>query len=128
MIMAPLINGILGPSGEWRFVRIIIMIFSAAAVIRMIPFHRRRANLPRRRARTSHFIPAAISMVAILTMCSGAYEYAHYSAPRQVIQVAPLAETSTSPVGVFEPSDTASYRPGLPIHEGHRNKTGVRSL
>lgn len=109
--MAPLINGILGPSGEWRFVRIIIMIFSAAAVIRMIPFHRRRANLPRRRARTSRFIPAAISMVAILTMCGGAYEYAHYSAPRQVIQVAPLAETSTSLVGVFEPSDTASYRP-----------------
>lgn len=115
---------VLGSPGRWRFVRAVVLIFAIAAVVRMLPLPRRHPDGPRRRGRSKLIIPATITVVVMVAAAGCAYGFTHRRGPGQTPQatmgkIAPPTITSEAEaraaaagakVGVFEPSDTASYR------------------
>jgi mannan endo-1,4-beta-mannosidase len=103
------VNDIIGQPGEWRFVRVVVLLFAIAAAGRMIPLHRRRANQPRRRARNRLVIPAAVLTVVMLAIGGCAYDFTHQPDSGRVIQASARPAATNAEVGVFEPSDTESY-------------------
>lgn len=136
MTLRHLINDVLGPPGEWRFVRIVVLIFAVAALVRLLPFRHRRTDQPHRRARSRPVIPTTVTAVALLAVGGCAYKIAHHRSPAQTAQasmgqIAPSTITSEAQaraaaadakVGVFEPSDTASYQ----LVKEFMKATGIR--
>ena len=127
MTFGSLTSDVLGPAGQWRFVRAVVLIFAIAAVVRMLPLSRRRADRPRR-ARAKLVLPATITVAVMLAAAGCAYGITHHRSPLQTAQatmgaIAPptvaseasaraaAAAANAPEVGVFEPGATASYRP-----------------
>jgi hypothetical protein len=101
-----MIGAVLG-TGAWRYVRIIVLIFTGTAVLRLIP-------LPRRTSRRS--VALAVATVVVVAAGAGglAVELAsrpHRYHPDPVADGTAAARTIRPGVGVFVAGATASYRP-----------------
>jgi hypothetical protein len=105
---------IVGPPGVWRFVRVVVLISTVGAVVRLIPLPRRDAAGMRHRGRGA--MPAAIAVVALVI---GGYAYvgSRHAAPRPVPRPTLAADGERSAatlrpgLGVFVAGATTSYRP-----------------
>jgi hypothetical protein len=124
MNIGHLLSTVLGSAGQWRFVRAVVLMFAIAAVARLLPLPRRRADQPRRRARTGLTLPATVTAAVMLAVGGCAYTFSRTHNPMKTAQAmmgqaAPptlaseanaRAAAAGADIGVFEPSDTASYR------------------
>jgi mannan endo-1,4-beta-mannosidase len=137
MTAGELATDILGPAGMWRIIRPIVLVFTAAALIRLLPYRPPDAVRPRRRARPQLLIPAVIAGIVVLAVGCGysltrghnpvrAAEatVSHTGTPAVTSEAsagvaagaatapAATAPAATAPkVGIFEPGATASYQP-----------------
>jgi glycosyl hydrolase family 26 len=119
--LARLFAAFAGPPGVWRFVRIVVLISIAGAVVRLIPLPRwHAAGTRRRRPRSRAAMPAAVAVAAV-AVGGCAFAASAHLVPRPAPRPTPqpvLAVGSERPaaavrpgVGVFVPGATASYRP-----------------
>ena len=137
MTLSQLAGKILGPPGQWRFVRAVVLTFAIAAIARLLPLPRRRAAGARRRARPRAAVPVTVTIMLAVAGC--AYGITHHRSPGQTAQAtigaiaspavasqasarAAAAAANAPKVGVFEPSATASYR----LVEEFMTATGTR--
>jgi hypothetical protein len=105
---------VIGPPGVWRFVRVVVLISTAGAIVRLIPL-RRGATATHPKPRPGRVaVTAAIAAVAVagcaygITSQSLSHHPVHRSADADREASAPLTRRG---VGVFVPGATASYRP-----------------
>jgi hypothetical protein len=117
---------IIGPAGVWRFVRVVVLISTAGALVRLIPLPQRDAAGTRRR-RPRGAWPAAVAVVAVV-IAGCAYAASRHQLPR------PAPHPTSGPggdipaaairpgMGVFVPGATASFRPV----DAFMNLTGTR--
>jgi hypothetical protein len=108
---------LLGPSGVWRFIRVIVVGFTIAAVIRLLPYRAPSPSRPKRR-RARLLVPVSVT-AAVLLAGGGAARmtYDHYkiaTARATIGHTGPPSIATPAPppqVGVFEAGATASYQP-----------------
>ena len=116
MNLHQLSSAIIGPPGVWRFVRVVVLLSTAGAVVRLIPLPQQDATGTRRR-RPRGALPAGIA-VAAAVIAGCAYAASRYQVPRPAPQPVlaagrdtPAAAAIRPGLGVFVPGATASFRP-----------------
>lgn len=138
MTLVSLARDVLGPTGAGRFVRVVAIVYTARAVLRMSPQPRRRFGRARLRATRRTLIPAVAAGAALVMAAGSVYALTRQSGPSQLAKTAmdnqaPAAAAypgsarigtamKTPGIGVFEPGATASYQP---VDE-FAHATGVR--
>ena len=126
MTVGNLTSDVLGPPGAWRLVRAVVIVFTIAAVSRMLPAPRRQVGSQRRRNLLRTIAPALVGTVTLATVGGCVYALTRHRGPLQIAEAsmgqiaAPTVANASSAwaagvmtkpqVGVFEPSATASYR------------------
>jgi mannan endo-1,4-beta-mannosidase len=115
-------------TGGWRYIRIVVIIFTASAVVRLIPVRRRDAYSrptirPRRRRVLAALTATALAALIVTGYLLVGARPLQNTRPGSVVASGTAAAAALRPgVGVFVPGATASYRPV----EAWAGLTGVR--
>ncbi len=118
MTAGNLTDVLLGPPGVWRIIRVIVVAFAIAALIRLLPYRPPDPARPSRRRRRI-LIPVTVAAAVFLAGgCAVRMTYDHDEMARAratmghagTAAVASPSLAAQPEIGVFEPGATASYR------------------
>jgi Glycosyl hydrolase family 26 len=105
-----------GPPGRWMIVKVTVVLFSGAALLRLIPWKPRR-TVPERTARTTVALWTSVTVLTVAGVAATSVvatradqQYDAYALAADTVHAA-LPATADSYFGVFEPGVPGSYAP-----------------